>query len=153
MTTTPKVAVIVPIYNVQNYLRECLDSVLAQSYQNLEIVLVDDGSTDSSAQIAQEYFERDSRVSLICKANGGLSSARNADIKLVANNLNFEHLGELKIDSQTTGDSLESHIPLKSYAPKATLKLSAPSHPYYSIRHKFAYSQNQEDLLLTGGGA
>lgn len=181
MTHNPKVAIIVPIYNVEKYLRECLDSVLAQSYQNLEIVLVDDGSTDSSGVIAREYFERDSRVSLICKTNGGLSSARNAGIELVANNLNFEHLGELKVDSKkksasrenrdfsrgeasdnsatynsqikTEWDSANPHTPLESYALKATLKLSAPSHPHYSIRHKFTNSQDQEDLLLTGGGA
>ena len=77
-TLAPKVAVVIPIYNVEKYLRECLDSVLAQSYENLSIVLVDDKSTDSSLEIAREYVERDKRVSLIAVGeNSGQSVARN----------------------------------------------------------------------------
>ena len=73
----PKVGLIVPIYNVQKYLAECLDSLLNQSYENLEIVLVDDKSTDSSLEIAREYVERDKRVSLIALGeNSGQSVAR-----------------------------------------------------------------------------
>ena len=74
----PKVGLIVPIYNVQKYLAECLDSLLNQSYENLEIVLVDDKSTDSSLEIARGYVERDRRVSLITLGeNSGQSVARN----------------------------------------------------------------------------
>ena len=74
----PKVGLIVPIYNVQKYLAECLDSLLNQSYENLEIVLVDDKSTDSSLSIAKEYVKRDKRVSLIALGeNSGQSVARN----------------------------------------------------------------------------
>lgn len=70
------VSVIIPIYNVAPYLRECLDSILSQTYSNLQIILVNDGSTDESESIAKEYL-RDSRVELVSVANGGLSYARN----------------------------------------------------------------------------
>lgn len=75
-----KVSVIVPVYNVEPYLRKCLDSILAQTYQNLEIILVDDGSTDKSGTICDEYAGRDDRIHVIHKENGGVSSARNAGL-------------------------------------------------------------------------
>lgn len=71
------ISVIIPVYNVEEYLRECIDSVLAQTYKNFEIILVDDGSTDSSGKICDEYAEKDSRISVIHQKNGGLSVARN----------------------------------------------------------------------------
>lgn len=73
-----KVSVIIPVYNVEKYLRRCVDSVLAQTYKNLEVILVDDGSPDGCPQICDEYASRDSRVTALHKKNGGLSSARNA---------------------------------------------------------------------------
>lgn len=72
------ITVIIPVYNVELYLRRCVDSVLNQTYDNLEIVLVDDGSPDGSPAICDEYAKKDSRVIVIHKKNGGLSSARNA---------------------------------------------------------------------------
>ena len=82
----PKVGIIIPIYNVEKYLRECLDSVLAQSYENLEIVLVDDKSTDSSLFIAREYASRDERIALIALSeNSGNSVARNVGIEYLDN--------------------------------------------------------------------
>lgn len=71
------ISVIIPVYNCGPYLAQCLDSVLAQSYRNLEIILVDDGSTDSSYEICRLYEEKDSRIKLLHKENGGQSSARN----------------------------------------------------------------------------
>lgn len=71
------VSIVVPVYNVEDYLPECLDSLLAQTYGNLEIILVDDGSTDGSSAICREYVERDERIRVYRKENGGLSSARN----------------------------------------------------------------------------
>lgn len=71
------ISVIVPVYNVENYIRQCVDSILNQSYSNLEIILVDDGSTDNCPSICDEYANLDSRVKVIHQINGGQSSARN----------------------------------------------------------------------------
>lgn len=73
-----KVSVIIPVYNVATYLDDCLKSVVSQSYRNLEIIAVDDCSTDSSGSILDEWAKKDSRIRVIHKENGGLSSARNA---------------------------------------------------------------------------
>ena len=75
------VSVILPIYNVELYLKECIESVIRQSYKNLEIILVDDGSTDQSPYICDEYAKVDSRIKVIHKENGGLSDARNVGIQ------------------------------------------------------------------------
>lgn len=76
-----KISIIVPIYNMENYLKRSLDSLVAQTFSNLEIILVDDGSTDSSYLICSEYAKNDDRIILIHKENGGLSSARNAGLE------------------------------------------------------------------------
>ncbi|MBQ8322887.1 MAG: glycosyltransferase [Clostridia bacterium] len=75
-----KISVIVPVYNTEKYLRRCVDSILKQTYSDLEIILVDDGSTDSSGKICDEYALKDERIKVIHKPNGGLSSARNAGL-------------------------------------------------------------------------
>lgn len=74
----PKVSIIVPVYNVERYLRQCIDSVLDQTYGNWEMIIVDDGSTDGSAAICDEYAEKNSRIRVFHKPNCGPSSARNA---------------------------------------------------------------------------
>lgn len=78
-----KISVIVPVYNVERYLRRCVDSIINQTYRNLQIILVDDGSKDSSGHICDEYASKDQRIIVIHKANGGLGSARNAGIEKV----------------------------------------------------------------------
>lgn len=75
------ISVIVPVYNVREYLRECIESIINQTYANLEVLLVDDGSTDGSAEICDAYKLKDSRIQVIHKKNGGLSSARNKGIE------------------------------------------------------------------------
>ena len=77
---TEKITVIVPVYNVENYLDKCLDSVIKQTYKNIEIIVVNDGSTDNSGEICQEYAQKDNRIVYIEKENGGLSDARNAGL-------------------------------------------------------------------------
>ena len=76
-----EISVIIPIYNVENYLNQCVDSVLAQEFTDYEIILVDDGSTDNSPTICNEYAEKYTQIKVIHKANGGLSDARNFGIK------------------------------------------------------------------------
>ena len=75
------ISVVLPIYNVEKYLEDCIESVRRQTYRNLEIILVDDGSTDRSSVICDNYLQIDSRVKVIHKKNGGLSDARNVGIK------------------------------------------------------------------------
>ena len=74
---TEKITVIVPVYNVENYLDKCLDSLVNQTYKNLEIIVINDGSTDNSGIICQEYAQKDNRIVYIEKGNGGQSEARN----------------------------------------------------------------------------
>lgn len=77
----PLVSIIIPVYNVEEFLARCLDSVVAQNYQNIEVLLVDDGATDKSGIICDEYAVRDSRFIVLHKSNGGVSSARNLGIE------------------------------------------------------------------------
>lgn len=80
MKNNPLISIIVPIYNAAKYLPACLDSIINQTYQNLEIILVDDGSTDNSYQIAKDYAKKDPRIKLLHQKNQGLSGARNTGI-------------------------------------------------------------------------
>jgi glycosyltransferase involved in cell wall biosynthesis len=77
-----KISVIVPVYNVEKYLNKCVDSIINQTYKDLEIILVNDGSNDRSGNICDEYEKKDNRVIVIHKENGGLSSARNSGLKI-----------------------------------------------------------------------
>lgn len=76
------ISIIVAVYNIKEYLPRCVDSILAQTYKNLEIILVDDGSTDGSGKICDDYAVRDKRIRVIHKKNGGLSDARNAGLEV-----------------------------------------------------------------------
>jgi len=78
----PKISVIVPVYKVEPYLRICLDSIMNQTYRNLEIILIDDGSPDNCGAISDEYAVRDSRFQVVHQENRGLSAARNAGLEL-----------------------------------------------------------------------
>lgn len=75
------ISIIVPVYNVELYLKECIDSILSQDYTDFELLLIDDGSTDSSYHICKEYQSKDKRVKVLKKTNGGVSSARNLGIE------------------------------------------------------------------------
>ena len=74
------VSIIIPVYNTGKYLRQALDSVINQSYKNLQIICVNDGSTDCSLAILEEYAKEDSRIEIISQPNSGLSSARNRGV-------------------------------------------------------------------------
>lgn len=82
-SNNPLISIIVPVYNISKYLERCVNSIIAQSYKNLEIILVDDGSTDNSDRICDIYKENDNRIKVIHKTNNGLSSARNAGLSII----------------------------------------------------------------------
>ena len=72
------ISIIVPVYNMEKYLARCVDSIIAQTYDKIEIILVDDGSTDNSSSMCDHYARKDERIKVVHKLNGGLSDARNA---------------------------------------------------------------------------
>ena len=76
-----KISIIIPIYNAEKDLKRCIDSVLTQSYQNFELILINDGSKDLSGMICQEYAQIDNRIKYFCQDNSGVSAARNLGIK------------------------------------------------------------------------
>lgn len=82
MKTNPLITIIIPVYNTSAYLPNCLESIVNQTHQNLEIIIIDDGSTDDSYKIAKKYAQKDSRVKLVYQKNSGQSAARNRGIKL-----------------------------------------------------------------------
>lgn len=102
-----KISIIVPIYNVESYLDACIASIVNQDYKNLEIILVNDGSPDNSLEIATQWAEKDSRIIIINKKNGGLSSARNAGIPVATG----DYL--LFVDSDDTVSKLLSALLFK----------------------------------------
>jgi len=99
-----KISVIIPVYNVEPYIRKCLDSVANQTYANLEILCVDDGSTDNSGNICDEYAVRDKRIRVFHKENGGLSSALNVGLR----NFTGDYLGIVDSDDWIEPDMYET---------------------------------------------
>ncbi|WP_270474901.1 glycosyltransferase [Clostridium cochlearium] len=97
------ISVIVPIYNVKELLPKCIESICSQTYKDLEIILVNDGSTDNCGQICDEYALRDSRIKVIHKVNGGLSDARNAGIKIAKG----EYVAFIDSDDYIVNDTYE----------------------------------------------
>ena len=102
----PKVAVVVPVYNVAPYLRECLDSLLAQTYTNFTIVVVDDGSTDESGKILDEYIEKIPYFDVIRQNNGGISSARNSALAYIEKDGTFEYVAFVDSDDKVLPEFL-----------------------------------------------
>ena len=80
----PLISIIVPVYKVEQYLDKCVQSIRNQTYTNLEIILVDDGSPDRCPEMCDDYAKQDSRIKVIHKNNGGLSSARNAGLEVMS---------------------------------------------------------------------
>ena len=78
------ISVIVPVFNIDKYISKCIESIMEQTYKNLQIILVDDGSTDTSGEICDRYAKKDIRIQVIHKKNGGLVSARNAGLEAAA---------------------------------------------------------------------
>jgi len=98
-----KISIIIPVYNVEPYIRKCLDSVINQTHKNIEILCIDDGSTDSSGKICDEYAESDNRIKVFHKENGGLSSALNAGLEMFTG----DYLGFVDSDDWIEPDMFE----------------------------------------------
>lgn len=125
------ITVIIPIYNVEQYLRRCVDSVLAQTYKNLEIYLVDDGSPDNCGKICDEYASKDNRIKVIHKKNGGLSDARNAALDVCMG----EYISFIDSDDYVSEDFIESlYLAIKRFDTKLSIcginKFSEPENSH-----------------------
>lgn len=104
----PLISIIIPVYKVERYLKRCVDSVVSQSYRNIEIILVDDGSPDNCGKICDEYAKADSRIKVIHKENGGQSSARNSGLDLS----NGEYIGFVDSDDYIDSEMYETLLKL-----------------------------------------
>jgi putative glycosyl transferase, family 2/glycosyl transferase family 8 len=102
----PKVAIVIPVYNVAPYLNECLDSILTQTYANFTVFAVDDGSTDESGAILDEWTTKDTRFIVIRQKNGGLSAARNAALDLIERDGTFEYVAFVDSDDKVLPEFL-----------------------------------------------
>lgn len=120
MNEQPLISVIIPVYNVSKYLHSCLNSVINQSYHNLEIILIDDGSTDDSGKIADEYAKKEPRIRVIHQKNAGLSAARNTGLNVMKG----EYVTFIDSDDYVSSDYVEylySLIVKSNYSVKLSL--------------------------------
>lgn len=126
----PKISIIVPVYNMERYLRQCVDSILAQTFKEWELLLIDDGSKDSSAAICDEYAAVDSRIRVIHKENGGLADTRNMGIEMATAPL----IGFIDSDDWVDPDMYET---LYDTLVKSEADISMCGHYYtYTYREK-----------------
>lgn len=108
MDSAPLISIIIPIFNVEQYLAKCIDSIINQTYENIEIILVDDGSPDNCPKICDDYSKKDKRIIVLHKLNGGLSDARNAGI----DKANGEYIGFVDSDDWVEQDMYETLVNL-----------------------------------------
>ncbi|MFT6047580.1 MAG: glycosyltransferase involved in cell wall biosynthesis [Arenicella sp.] len=116
---SPLVSVVIPVYNVEHFIKTCLDSVLAQSYENLEVLVVDDGSPDQSIPIVEQY--NDQRLRIIRQENRGLASARNTGIREARG----DFIALLDSDDFWSADKIQKHVAVMLANPKCGLSFSA----------------------------
>ncbi len=153
------ISVIVPVYNVEKYLERCLDSIINQTYKNIEIICVNDGSQDNSQKILNKYFEKDKRIKIIQKSNGGLSDARNYGIdKAIGKYITF-----IDSDDLITEDYIEYLYNLiKKYKTKISIcdravvwknldKVKEDIKKENSIEEKLNTEQTFRNMLLEQG--
>lgn len=139
-----KISIIVPIYNMEPYLEKCIVSISSQTYRNIEIILVDDGSTDYSSQICDSYEEKDARIKVIHKTNGGLSDARNAGMKVATGDF------YMFIDSDDwIDDNMAEELLAFSLANNADLVISTISNEN-EFRKEIQYLPWSTDKKFTG---
>ena len=135
------ISVIIPVYNVEKYLEKCLNSVINQTYKNLEIIVIDDGSTDNSGKICDEYAKKDSRIIVIHTENGGVSSARNKGLEVAKG----EYIGFVDSD-----DYIEDNMYEILYRNLVKFDVDISMCNYYIVRNnkKTYHKHNIDDILL-----
>ncbi|MBR3628728.1 MAG: glycosyltransferase [Elusimicrobia bacterium] len=138
----PKISVIIPVYNVEKYLKECVDSVINQTYKNLEIILVDDGSTDDSGKMCDKYALEDKRIQVIHKENGGLSDARNKGIQKATG----EYISFIDSDDTVELDIFEY---LYNILKKFNCNLSICAHTIYKYNAKKIFFKLKHDEKIS----
>ena len=106
-TDKPLISVVVPVYKTEAYLRQCVDSLLIQTYSHLEIILVDDGSPDGSGAVCDQYARRDARICVIHQKNGGVSAARNAGVQVATG----QYIAFVDSDDWVEPDYVKNTIP------------------------------------------
>lgn len=133
------ITIIVPIYKVEKYLEKCIDSILNQSYKNLEIILVDDGSPDNCPQICDEYAKKDDRIIVIHQKNGGLSNARNSALDIAKG----EYIGFVDSDDYIAKDMYET---LYKAIKDNNAQMSICD--FYNINEKGDYVENERQAEI-----
>lgn len=139
-----EISIIVPVYNTEKHLKKCVDSILAQTFKDFELILVDDGSKDSGRNICDEYIKSDSRVRVIHKENGGVSSARNAGIDLAKG----RYIGFVDSDDYIDKDMYETLInDIKQYDANISI---CRIYGHNSKNHKLLGYSGNEKMLFNG---
>lgn len=142
----PLLSIITPVYNVEQYLDRCVQSILSQSYQELELVLIDDGSTDGSAAKCDSWALKDNRVTVLHKENGGVSSARNEGLKRA----NGEYITFVDPDDFLESDTYQPNMDYLIHYPEVDI-LQFPYCHYFSD-HEISNYHNPATMLLSGTG-
>lgn len=153
---TPTISIIVPVYKAEAYVRECVDSILTQSFADFELLLVDDGSPDNSGAICDGYAEKDARIRVIHKQNGGVSSARNAGLDAAKGEYivfidSDDYVKEKFLRSMLTAADEKNTLVIADYQPfteKGPEKRSFPKEFLVDCHAKTASAQNFRDLVF-----
>lgn len=137
------ISVIIPVYNVENYLRQCLDSILNQTYTDFEVICVNDGSTDNSLNILKEYAKKDSRIKVISQKNKGPSKARNVGLK----HANSEYICFIDSDDKIEPDFFEKLYAVRDMSDLITVKINYPETDAYKTRWHSKFNPKKETGL------
>lgn len=137
------ISIVIPVFNVKNYLANCVKSIEKQTYANLEIILVDDGSTDGSGELCNQLALKDRRIHVIHKKNGGLSSARNVGIEVAAG----KYIGFVDSDDYIDGKMYETLLK-KMYKYSADISICGRWYVYENGKKHLRYQSDGKDLVM-----
>ena len=142
----PLISVIVPVYNVEQYLDKCVKSLLGQQYQNLEILLIDDGSSDNCPALCDEYAAQDSRICVIHKKNGGLADARNAGLDMATG----EYFAFVDSDDWIAPETYREMMDMFCVMPQIDIVCCAASRVLCEAEVERCFSYYQTGTVLSG---